>query len=108
MDGLTGVVVTLANVESLSPQSDFRAWDNALSKIEELQVGDWNKMTLQEKKAGTTIVCKFHSIATSVLLGVRPGGGDQQGVPTERLAAHPCDPCPDECRLLCTLQVVPL
>ena len=46
-------VVSLASVESMPFDQDFRTLDNILQKNDELQMGDWKKMSLAEKKAGT-------------------------------------------------------
>lgn len=49
--------VSLANVENVNLETlDFRTLDNILQKNDELQAGDWKKMTLPEKKAGTFVV----------------------------------------------------
>ncbi len=48
------IVVPLAKIESMSHDSDFKAWDLVLQKNEALQAGDWKNMTLDEKKAGNS------------------------------------------------------
>jgi hypothetical protein len=44
--------VAMANVYNIEP-ADVKAWDDLLSKNDELQLGDWKKMSTDEKKAGT-------------------------------------------------------
>lgn len=42
--------ISLSGIENVS-HTDFKKWDLILSRVEDLQAGDWKNMTPEEKKA---------------------------------------------------------
>lgn len=70
-------IVSLSDVALTKEKMTTLEWDSIVEKNEALQKGDWRKMTLEEKKAGTIITSVGNDLKSDVPISIYTGLGSQ-------------------------------